>query len=70
MLYEVITDIELNHLKTNIFNPFMEGIFSDIRGYASGELKLSGVRGKPNLSGELFLQKNAFTVDYLSYNFV
>ena len=64
-------DISLNKLKANILNPFTEGIFSDFRGLISGDLKLSGFSGNPNLSGNLKLLKNAFTVDYLNirYNF-
>ena len=63
--------ISLNKLKTDIFNPFLKGIFSDIRGLVSGDLQLTGINGKPSLSGKLNLQKNAFTIDYLKtrYNF-
>ena len=63
--------IKLDKLKTNILNPFMNGVFTDIRGLASGELQLSGFKDKPSLSGRLNLQKNAFTIDYLKtrYNF-
>jgi hypothetical protein len=63
--------ITLNKLKTDILNPFVSGVFSDIRGLATGNLLLTGIRGKPNLSGSIRLQKNAFTIDYLKtrYNF-
>lgn len=58
-------DITLSKLKTNILNPFMEGIFSDFKGLISGDLELTGYRGNPLLSGNLKLYRNAFTVDYL-----
>jgi hypothetical protein len=63
--------ISLNKLKTDIFNPFLSGIFSDMRGLATGDMQLTGIKGKPNLSGNIRLQKNAFTIDYLKtrYNF-
>jgi hypothetical protein len=63
--------ISLNKLKVDIFNPFLSGVFTDMRGLASGELLLTGFRGKPSLNGNLKLQKNAFTIDYLKtrYNF-
>lgn len=63
--------ISLNKLRTNIFNPFLTGIFSNMRGLATGNLQLTGIKGKPTLSGKLILQKNAFTIDYLKtrYNF-
>jgi hypothetical protein len=64
-------EIKLDKLKTDLVNPFMAGIFSDIRGLISGDLYLTGITGKPSLSGKLKLQKNSFTVDYLKtrYNF-
>lgn len=63
--------IKMDKLKLNVFNPFLTGVFSDMRGLASGDLLLTGFRGKPSLSGSLKLQRNAFTVDYLKtrYNF-
>lgn len=63
--------VDLDKLKLDVFQPFVSNIFSDIRGLATGELQLTGNSGKPNLSGRLMLQKNAFTVNYLKtrYNF-
>ncbi len=63
--------ISLNGLITSIFNPFLTGIFSDIRGSMNGDIQLTGVKGKPTLSGKLSLQNDALTVDYLNtrYNF-
>ncbi len=58
-------DITLSKLKANILNPFTEGIFSDFHGLISGDLKLTGSKDNPNLSGNLKLLKNAFMVDYL-----
>ncbi|MBN1951628.1 MAG: translocation/assembly module TamB domain-containing protein [Bacteroidales bacterium] len=57
--------INLNKLKANIINPFLTGIFSDIEGFASGDLQLSGTPKKPTLSGKILLQRAGFTVDYL-----
>jgi hypothetical protein len=64
-------DLELNKLRLNIFNPYVKGIFSDLRGMASGKASLSGSISKPLLNGEINLQKSAFTVNYLKtrYNF-
>lgn len=63
--------ILLNKLKTDIFNPFLPGVFSDITGEMSGNLELTGVAGKPSLSGKIKIRNNAFTIDYLKtrYNF-
>ncbi|MGD2034019.1 MAG: translocation/assembly module TamB domain-containing protein, partial [Bacteroidales bacterium] len=63
--------ISLDKFRTSIFNPFLAGTFSGIRGMATGDLQLTGVGGKPSLSGRLILEKNAITIDYLNtrYNF-
>jgi len=58
-------DITLSKLKANILNPFTKGIFSDFHGLISGDLKLTGSKDNPSLSGNLKLLKNAFMVDYL-----
>lgn len=63
--------LELDKLRMNLFNPYLNGIFSDLRGIASGKLMLSGSLKKPLMNGEISLQKTAFTVGYLKtrYNF-
>ena len=68
---EIDFDLELNKLRINIFNAYLKGIFSDLRGMASGKARLSGSLAKPMLNGEINLQKTAFTVNYLKtrYNF-
>ena len=55
----------------NIFNPYVKGIFSDLRGIASGKATLTGSISKPVINGEINFQKSAFTVNYLKtrYNF-
>jgi hypothetical protein len=64
-------DLVLDKLRLNIFNPYLSGIFSDLRGIASGKASLTGSLSKPLLNGEINLQKSAFTVNYLKtrYNF-
>jgi len=53
------------------FSHYMEGLFSDVSGVASGEIRLSGSPSRPQLSGKIYLQKINLTVDYLRtrYNF-
>ncbi len=64
-------EISLDKLKLDIANPFLAGVFSDIRGLGTGNLDLSGYLSTPILNGRLNLQKTAATVDYLNtrYNF-
>jgi len=64
-------ELALNKLRLNIFNPYVSGIFSDLKGMASGKATLTGSISRPLLNGQLNLQKSAFTVNYLKtrYNF-
>ena len=64
-------NLSLDKLRLNLFNPYANSIFSDLRGLATGKATLSGTIKQPVLNGELNLQKTAFTVNYLKarYNF-
>lgn len=64
-------DVELNKLRLNIINPYLQNVFNDFRGIASGNLALTGNTSKPLINGELKFQKTAFTINYLNsrYNF-
>jgi hypothetical protein len=64
-------EIILDKLYLDIANPFLAGIFSDIRGLGTGSLDLTGYLSAPILNGRLNLQKTAATIDYLKtrYNF-
>jgi hypothetical protein len=55
----------------NIFNPYVSGIFNDLKGIASGKATLTGSLSKPVINGLINFQKSAFTVNYLKtrYNF-
>ncbi len=63
--------INLNKLKLDIFRPFISGIFSDVRGLASGAITLTGNIKAPVLNGTIKTQKASFLVNYLKtrYNF-
>ncbi len=59
--------------KTNLtaFAGYAKGLVSDVRGKASGELRLRGPVDKLTLTGKARLQQTSFVVDYLNtrYNF-
>jgi hypothetical protein len=63
--------VDLNKLKMNILEPFLSSIFSEIRGIASGKLKVTGKTSEPLINGEVKTQKSGFMVNYLKtrYNF-
>lgn len=66
-------DIELQLKKTplKLFESFMVGVMSEMKGYASGDLFLQGSLKKPLLTGDIEVQRGGFKVDYLntSYTF-
>ncbi len=57
--------IDINKLYVKVFEPFVRGVFSELKGVASGRLKLIGSIEDPTLLGKISLQKTSFTVDYL-----
>lgn len=66
-------DIELQLKKTplKLFESFLVGVMSELKGYASGDLFLQGSLKKPLLTGDIEVQRGGFKVDYLntSYTF-
>ncbi len=64
-------DLGFDRLFLQAFNPMVEGLLENLRGYANGQLKVRGTTGKPVVTGELSLPRAAFTVSFLQvdYNF-
>lgn len=56
--------IILNNTKVNILNKFLYTIFTDINGFATGELKISGNPSKPDLQGKVKLYKGSMVVNF------
>jgi hypothetical protein len=59
-------DIKLQKTALSTFSGYAEGLVSDIRGNATGSLKISGYANKPVLTGRVRLQQASFLVDYLN----
>ena len=66
-------DIEIQLKKTplKLFENYLTGVMSELRGYVSGDLFLQGSLKKPLLTGDIEVQRGGFKVDYLntSYTF-
>lgn len=62
-------DADLEKLKLNFINIFTKMLFSDIRGYASGKVNVSGDLNNPELNGYLDLQRAGIGIDYLKVNY-
>jgi hypothetical protein len=61
----------LDKFRLALIQPYLTGIFSDIKGLASGHCEISGTTHAPLLNGELNLQRAELKVDYLgtAYSF-
>ncbi|MFM7901917.1 MAG: translocation/assembly module TamB domain-containing protein, partial [Bacteroidota bacterium] len=61
-------DFKISLQKTGLaaFSRYAEGIISDLRGKATGELRLSGNFKKPLLTGKVRLLQTSFLFDYLN----
>jgi hypothetical protein len=58
--------LELQRTYLRLFQPYLEGTLSNLKGIASGRVHLSGSPEKPILKGKINLQKVGLTVDYLN----
>jgi hypothetical protein len=63
--------VDVDNLKLRTIEPFLEGVFSRIRGYISGALTFTGDFSDPVLKGKVKLMRSELLVDYLrtSYSF-
>lgn len=60
-------DINLNLDKTDVkvFEPFLEGFMSDLKGEATAGIKVSGTASEPVVKGDIAFANTYFTIDYL-----
>ena len=59
-----------NNTKIGLVNRFLSDIFSDIDGYATGDLTLDGKPSSPNLLGEVGVKNAALTVNYTQVRYI
>ncbi|MFO7615997.1 MAG: translocation/assembly module TamB domain-containing protein, partial [Bacteroidales bacterium] len=62
-------NLALDKLRLNLANPFVAPDLQDIRGLGSGQIRITGTPGRPELNGSLLMQKASFLVDYLNTRF-
>ncbi len=58
------TDIHLDNSKIDILHMFLSNLFSDISGFATGDLRISGDLNAPDLFGQIALRKAGMKVNY------
>jgi hypothetical protein len=62
-------DVSVTNLKIKTLSPFFTGLFSNIKGLATGSLKLVGDMNSPELVGGVKLMRTELTVDYLNVGY-
>lgn len=58
------TMLRLNNTRIGFINRFLASVFSDIDGYATGDLKMVGNFNRPHLLGKVKLRNAGFKVNY------
>ncbi|TSD62165.1 translocation/assembly module TamB [Inquilinus sp. KBS0705] len=62
-------DVKMDHTEAIIFEPFVKGLVSNLKGTVSANLKLTGKPSNPELNGDLALNNTGVTVDYLKTSY-
>ncbi len=62
-------DVRLQSFLLDPISPLGEGIISNIRGLVSGKAKVFGSLNKPNIDGELYLDKAGLSIPYLNIDY-
>ncbi|HCS19027.1 MAG TPA: hypothetical protein DIW47_00435, partial [Bacteroidetes bacterium] len=58
--------LEMEQTPLYLFQPFLDGLVSDLKGTGKGRLEISGPLNKPELKGKLYLEEAGMKVDYLN----
>ncbi|MBS7564248.1 translocation/assembly module TamB domain-containing protein [Mucilaginibacter sp. Bleaf8] len=58
-------NIRMDQTEAIIFEPFVKGLVSDVKGTISSDVKLTGSPSNPQLNGNITLANTGITVDYL-----
>lgn len=62
-------DVGIDKLRMELANPFVNDELKDVKGLATGQIKIRGTRKEPLVSGNVMMQKASFIVDYLNTRF-
>lgn len=62
-------DVKVFNYKLASLNPYLRGIASNIKGFASGNLRMEGTFNKPVITGELDLLRTQLKIDYLNVTY-
>ncbi|HMM11357.1 MAG TPA: translocation/assembly module TamB domain-containing protein [Bacteroidales bacterium] len=62
-------NLQLENFRLSVLNSFLEGIVSDIEGFASGNIDIGGSLNKPEFKGQMGLYRTSFLIDYLNVRY-
>lgn len=62
-------DFELDEFNLQPLNPFLQDILTNIRGFATGKVNVVGNLKRPNINGDLILDKSGFGIPYLNVDY-
>ncbi|HEY9170074.1 MAG TPA: translocation/assembly module TamB domain-containing protein [Lutibacter sp.] len=61
--------LEFEEFKLAPFSPLGQDVFTDIRGFAYGNVRLTGLLNNPTMEGELFLDQAGLYLPYLNVDY-
>jgi hypothetical protein len=67
-ILDIIVDFE--EFKLDAFSPLGEDVFNNIRGYAYGNVNLTGQLNNPDMTGELYLDQAGLYFPYLNVDYL
>lgn len=59
-------NLRLDNFNLKVFNPFLEGVASQLAGFSTGTITLTGNAQNPILLGSIDLTRTEFVIDYLN----
>lgn len=62
-------DVDLANFKLKLLEKYIDGFCTNLKGFATGKLKLKGTPSEPDLNGHLYLIVKGMKVDYLNENY-
>ncbi|MFI0431380.1 translocation/assembly module TamB domain-containing protein [Mariniflexile sp. HMF6888] len=62
-------DFELDEFNLQPLNPFLKDVLTNIRGLATGKVNVVGDLKRPNINGDLILDKSGFGIPYLNVDY-
>ena len=65
----IIASVEFDKFKMNAFSPLGKDVLKNIRGYATGNVSITGLLSNPNIDGQLNLLDAGIEFPYLNVNY-